>query len=547
MTNGNYLIRLGSASLFAAAVSISHAGLAEHTQEDHAVSADAEIGTVDFKVSCDQTVRKDFDRALGRMYHMMYEQARSEFEAIAKADPQCAMAHWGVASTLFQPLWPTRPDKEALQWGWREIQKAMELEPTTEREQLLVKATAAFFEKPETAGYWDRINRWAEDMVAAYDANPDDLDLAALYALSRLARAQVAEDRDPLHDEAEAILRKVWEAEPTHPGAIHYTIHATDAEGRAENALDVVQEYGKIAPQVPHALHMPTHLYVRLSDWPKVIDWNKRSADAALRNPVNGAVSHHYAHAIDYLLYAYLQQGEDDKALAVFEEAMEKDRHQASFISTFHLAAMPARLAVEQHQWEDAIAQEPGTPHYLPWETTFWPLGLTWFARGLGGVHTGNLELAREAEEQLEELRDQAKAKGEELFTTYLEVDRRILAGWIAQAEGETKKAVGLIRSAAELESTVEKHPVSPGALLPPYEALGDLLMDMGRPVEALEAYRRSDEIWPGRFNTLLGAARAANAADNEAAARKYYGQLLEVAGDSKRAGVSEARRFLEE
>jgi len=546
MNNGNF-IGLICAFLFATAVSISHAGLTEHTQNEHAKSADAEIGTVDFRVSCDQDVHKDFDRALGQLHHMMYEHARSEFEAIVKEDPECSMAHWGIATTLFQPLWPTRPDKETLERGWREIQKAMGLKPATRREQLLVKATAAFFQEPETAKYWDRINRWAKGMAVVYEANPDDLDTAALYALSRLALAQVAEDRDPLHDEAEEILRKIWEKEPTHPGAIHYTIHATDVDGRAENALDIVQEYGKIAPEVPHALHMPTHIYVRLGDWPKVIDWNKRSADAALKYPVNGAVSHHYVHAIDYLLYAHLQQGEDDQALAVFEEVMDKDRYQASSISTFHLAAMPARLAVEQRQWDNAITLQPGTPGYLPWETAFWPLGLTWFARGIGGVHEDNLDLAREAEQQLEHLRDQARVGGEELDATYIEVDRRILAGWIAHAAGDAKKAVQLIRSATELERTVEKPPVSPGSLLPPYEALGDLLMDMDCPVEALEAYERSDAIWPGRFNTLLGAARAANAADNEAAARQYYGQLLDIAGDSERAEVLEARRFLDE
>ena len=539
--------RLISTFLLATAISISPAVLAKHTSSDHAMSADAKIGTVDFKVSCKRTVREDFDRALGQMHHMMYEEARSEFEAIAEADPECSMAHWGIATTLFQPLWPTRPDQARLERGWQEIQKAKDLGPATEREQLLLEATAGFFHEPETAEYRVRINRWAEGMAAAYTVNPDDLETATLYALSRLALAQVAEDRDSLHDEAEEILRKAWEEQPTHPGAIHYTIHATDIDGRAENALDIVQEYGEMAPQVPHALHMPTHIYVRLGDWPKVITWNDRSAEAALMSPVKGDISHHYVHAIDYLLYAYLQQGEDDRALVVFEEAMNQDRHQASFISTFHLAAMPARLAVEQHEWDNAIALEPGMPDYLPWETTFWPLGMTWFARGLGGVHTGNLELAREAEDQLEALRDQAKVGREELFATYIEVDRRILASWISQAEGDAEEAVQLMRLAAELEGTVEKHPVTPGALLPPYEALGDLLMEMDRPVEALEAYQNSDEIWPGRFNTLLGAARAANQADDEATARQYYGQLLAIAGDSERAGVIEARRFLDE
>ncbi|MBE9170062.1 hypothetical protein IQ238_21915 [Pleurocapsales cyanobacterium LEGE 06147] len=535
--------------MFAAGLSVSYSGLAQHTHghDDEAVPAGEEIGAVDFRVSCDPAVREDFDRALGLMHHMMYEQARSEFEAIAKADPECAMTYWGIATTLFQPLWPERPSEEELERGWRKIQKAQDLEPATERERLLVNATAGFFREPETVGYWDRINRWAEGMTAAYEANPDDFDTAALYGLSRLAIAEGAENRDTLYDEAEKVLRAVWEEEPTHPGAIHYSIHATDIDGRAENALDMVEVYGEIAPEVAHALHMPSHIYVRLGDWPEVIDWNRRSADAALRKPVNGAVSHHYIHAIDYLLYAYLQQGEDDKAQAVFEEAMGKDKHQASFISAFHAAIMPARLVVERREWEEAAALELRTPDYLPWDKTLWPESQTWYARGLGGVHTGDLETAREAERRLEELRERAKAEGEKSFATYIDVDRQILAGWIARSEGDAEEAVRLMRSAAELEGTVEKHPVTPGALLPPYEALGDLLMDLDRPAEALAAYRESDKIWPERFNTLLGAARAARAADDETAAAKYYGRLLEIADDSKRVEVSEARRFWDE
>jgi tetratricopeptide (TPR) repeat protein len=407
-----------------------------------------------------------------------------------------------------------------------------------------MEATEEFFREPETVGYWDRINRWAEGMTAAYKANPDDLDTAALYGLSRLAIAQGVENRDPFYDEAEKVLRAVWQEEPKHPGAIHYSIHATDIDGRAENALDMVEVYGEIAPEVPHALHMPSHIYVRLGDWPEVINWNRLSADAALRKPVNGSVSHHYIHALDYLLYAYLQQGEDDKARAVFEEAMGKDRHQASFISAFHAAIMPARLAVERREWEEAAALEPRTPDYLPWDKTLWPESQTWYARGLGGVHTGDLETAREAERRLEELWERAKAEGEKSFATYIDVDRQILAGWIARSEGDAEEAVRLMQSAAELEGTVEKHPVTPGALLPPYEALGDLLMDLDRPADALAAYRASDEIWPGRFNTLLGAARAAQAADDKTAASKYYGRLLEIAGDSERVEVNEIKRF---
>ncbi|WP_404364008.1 hypothetical protein [Marinobacter sp.] len=505
----------------------------------------AEIGRVDFQASCAPEVRDDFDHALGLMHHMMYKQARVKFKDITEADPGCAMAYWGIATTLFQPLWPERPDSETLQKGWEIIQKAHDKAPAEGRARQLIDATAAFFRGPGTAGYWERIRGWAEGMSRAYAANPDDHDVAALYALSRLALAMQADGRDPLHDEAETILRTIWEKEPTHPGAIHYSIHATDVDGRAENALDIVETYGKIAPEVPHALHMPSHIYVRLGDWPAVIKWNKRSAAAVPREPVNG-LSLHYLHAMDYLVYAYLQQGRDDKAEAAVNTAMEQGKHQSSFVSAFHTAAMPARLAVEQRDWERAAALEPRTPEYLPWDNAKWAEGLVWYAKGLGGAHTDGLALAQQAEQRLKTLRDEADASGESGFATNIEIDRRILSGWIAYAQGKADQAVAQIHSAAELESTIQKSPVTPGALCPPNEALGDLLMKLDRPEQALKAYQASDEIWPGRFNTLKGAARAAKAAGNKKAARQYYQVLLDNAGDSKRPQVKEARAFLE-
>ena len=508
--------------------------------------AEEGLGTVDFEASCAEASRQAFDRALSSLHHMMYEQARAGFEEIVARDPDCAMAHWGVGMTLFQPLWPTRPSAEDLTRGWEAVETAEAEDPGSRRERLLVEAAAGFFSNPEAADWWTRIERWADGMDEAYRAHPEDLDTAAFYALSRLALAPVADERGPLHDEAESVLRAVYEEEPTHPGAIHYTIHANDAAGRADRSLDIVRSYGEIAPDVPHALHMPSHIYVRLGEWPEVIDWNRRSADAALKHPAGDAVSHHYLHAADYLLYAFLQRGEDERAAAVLEEALAKADHQRSFISAFHAASMPARYAVERRDWKAAAALEPRSPAYLPWDQALWAEGLTWLARGLGSVHTGDLERALEAGERLAVLRDEASAGGEQGFADYIDIDRRILAGWLARAEDDNEEAVELIRSAAELEGTVEKHPVTPGALLPPHEALGDLLMDLDRPEEALAAYRASSEVWPGRFNTLLGAARAAAAAGDEAAADDYYAELLELAEGSDRAALSEAQQHLE-
>jgi len=513
-----------------------------HMHDDAPVDPADSVGAVDFGADCDEAVRGEFDRALALMHHMMYVQARGEFESIVRRDPGCAMAHWGVATTLFQPLWGTTPSAAEIETARRSIAQARE-SVESERERLLIEATGAFFD-PETDELWKRLPGWIEGMAEAHSAYPDDLDIAALYGLSLLTEAQRADDRHALHDEAEALLQSVWEREPTHPGAIHYAIHATDADGRAENALDMVESYGEIAPNVPHALHMPSHIYVRLGDWPEVIDWNTRSAEAALEHEVNGAISFHYIHAVDYLVYGHLQRGEDSTAENIWHVAQERGRHQGSFPGAFHLAAIPARLAVERQDWETAAAVEPRVPDYIEWENYQWPEGLSWYARGMGAVHTGDLESAREAERRLAKLAEKSRSAADERFEVYIETDRHILAGWIAHAEGDAERAVELMRSAVELQGSVEKHPVTPGALLPPHEALGDLLMKLDRPDEALAAYAQGDEIWPGRYNTLVGAVQAARESGDRQTAARWAARLVETAPDSERDSVEMARQL---
>ncbi len=534
------------AGLLAGGLGLPTHSAAQHSHAHHAdahIAVAGEIGTVDFRVACDDAVQADFDHALGLMHHMMYAQAREAFAAIAAAQPDCAMAYWGVATTLFQPLWGTRPTTAELQRGIRKIQRAATIGVRDPREQRLLNATAAFFTEAEGTRFSDRLDGWHEGMAAAYASHPDDPDIAALYALALLSMAQApGRDRDRLHDWAEVLLREVWERLPDHPGAIHYAIHATDADGRAQNALDLVEHYATIAPEVPHALHMPSHIYVRLGDWPQVIDWNMRSAEAALAQSSGERLSHHYIHAIDYLVYAHLQRGEDRRAAELAEEALTAGAHQPSFISAFHHAAIPARLAIEQQHWQQAMSLEPRVPSELPWDESTWAEGLSWYAKGLGGVHGGDLALARTAKQRLAELATRARDREEEAFATYLEIDRHILSGWVHFAEDRTDEAIAQMRSAVALEGTVEKHPVTPGALLPPNEALGDLLLRLDQPQAALSAYARADTVWPTRFNTLLGAARAARAAGDLPESRGYYARLLAMAGDSRRDGVEEAR-----
>ncbi len=496
------------------------------------------VGTVDFQANCNADVQADVDHALAMMHHMMYTQARAEFEAISQADPGCAMAYWGVATTLFQPLWGTTPSAEDITEGRRAIQQASSL-AKDERERRLISATAAFFE-PDTDKVGERLAGWIRGMEQAYEAYPNDTNVASLYALSRLTLARSADNRKALHNEAEKVLRDVWQTEASHPGAVHYSIHATDADGRAGNATEIVDSYTGIAPSVPHALHMPSHIYVRLGDWPRMIDWNQKSAKVAVEHKVNGATSFHYIHALDYLVYGHLQRGEDSAARKVWETAQANGPHQANFPGAFHLASIPARLAVETQDWKAAAAIAPRSVDYIDWDKFAWPEALSWYARGLGAVHTGDLAGAREAEQRLKTLAEAARSAADQRFSTYIEVDRRILAGWIAKADGDPDRAIELMDSAGQLEATVEKHPVSPGTLKPPYEALGDLLLALNRPTEALAAYGQSDQTWPNRYQTLVGAARSANLAGDTETAGRWSRRLLEIAPETERGPMDQ-------
>ena len=509
---------------------------------------EAALGAVHFDVSCLDEVSEDFDGAIALLHHMQYVESRAAFERIEETDPGCGMAHWGIAMTLFQPLWPSRPGPEALLRGWEEVRKAQELGTETDREADFVTAAEAFFRDPESAEWWTRIQRWSEAMSQAYATRPDDIETAAFYALSQLAAGQVAPDRMAHHGRAAEVLLGIYEREPTHPGAVHYTIHSNDVDTRAGESLEVVRIYSDIAPEVPHALHMPTHIFVRLGAWPEVIEWNLRSAAAALRLPADDGISHHYPHALDYLVYAYLQRGEDDKASALVTEISGKEEpFQGTFISAFHLASLPARYAIERRAWDEARAITPGTPASVAWEGFWWAESLSWFARGLGASHGGDAGEAERAEGRMIALRDAARAAGEEGFAEYIEVDRLVLAAWRAHVAGQSERALELAREAVEIEAATQKHPITPGALYPSQEALGDLLLELERPQEALSAYEGSLATWPGRFNSLLGAARSAHSADLDIRSREHYQALLEISSeaDSSRPALAEAREAL--
>jgi tetratricopeptide (TPR) repeat protein len=480
---------------------------------------------------------------------MTYPQARDAFQRVATTDPRCAMAHWGIAMTLFQPLWPTRPRPEALRRGWEAVQKAQSLQLPTERERLFVAAAEAFFLEPASPDYWLRIRRWERATESVYVAFPNDTEAAAFHALALLATAPTDSISRAHADMAASILLRILQRNPDHPGAMHYLVHANDVPGREQESLEITRKYEMVAPDNPHAIHMPTHIYTRLGDWNGVIRGNLRAAEAALEYPAGDHrefVWDEFPHAIEYLVYAYLQKGADGDAAAQLTRLRATARLEPTFKTAFHLASTQARYALERGAWNEAallVARQPAT---LDWDRFTWPEAIARFARGLGAAHRDKLDEARAAGKRLEELEAATRKAGEDLFARNIRVLRLELTAWLAHVEGERESSVSLMREAAEIEASTPKHAVTPGPTLPAHELLGDLLMEQKRPAEALAAYKRSLELYPRRFNGLLGAARAARALGEASVARPLYQELLEVAdGGTRQPALEEARAYL--
>jgi tetratricopeptide (TPR) repeat protein len=511
--------------------------------------ADHALGTVDFPVSCSEQAQAELNRAMALLHHMTYPQAREAFERVAATDTRCAMAHWGIATTLFQPLWPTRPRPEALQRGWDEVQKAKALQPPTERERLFVAAAEAFFLEPGSPDYWLRIRRWEQAMEKAHASLPEDSEVAAFYALAHLATAPSNAISRAHSDRAAEILLRIYKKNPDHPGAMHYLVHANDVPGRERELLEITRKYESVAPRNPHALHMPTHIYTRLGEWDGVIRGNLKAAEAALEHPAGDKgefVWDELPHAIEYLVYSYLQKGADDEAAAQVKRLRATARLEPTFKTAFHLASTQARYALERRAWDEAASIVPREPASLDWDRFTWPESISWFARGLGAAHLGKAADAKAAGVRLEELEAATRKAGEELFARNIRMLHLELNAWIARVEGRDESSLALMREAAELEASTPKHAVTPGPTLPAHELLGDLLMEQKQPAEALAAYKRSMELYPRRFNGLLGAARAAHALGDGSSARTFYKELLEVAdGGTREPALKEAESYV--
>lgn len=518
-------------------------------QQEHAHAHGAEtLGTVVFPTSCRPEVGGAFTRATALLHSFGYEQARKGFEDVARRDPKCGIAHWGIAMTYYHPIWapPTAADLAA---GRAAAEKAAEVGANTDRERAYIAAIGAFYREPDPRSRAQAFRQAMEDVSRRF---PDDDEAAIFHALTLLATAPPSDATFANQKKAAEVLNRLLPRHPDHPGIAHYVIHSFDYPALAKEALPAARAYAKIAPSSPHALHMPSHIFTRLGLWRESIASNLDSAAAgrklvALTHP--GAASFDALHALDYLEYAYLQVDDQAKARSVLEEASSaKTFDEPNFAAAYALAAVPARWALERRDWKGAAALDVPAAD-LPWKQVPYATAITFFARAIGAARSGQPDRARDAVLKLRELQAglaKSPPAGPYDWASHVESLRLAAEGIAARVEGRDAEGLRLLQSAADLDEKTGKHAVTPGSILPPRELLADILLEMGRATEALAEYEAALAEAPNRFNSLAGAARAAERAGKTERAAELYSRLIEMTADAaRRPELEEARRFV--
>jgi len=504
-------------------------------QHDHAKPGE-KLGAVSFATSCAPAEQPAFNRAMAMLHSFWFTEAHKAFSAVASADSGCAMAHWGVAMTMWGNPFVRQPiGAEQQREGVAAAGRAAALSSRTQhREQMYIDAALALWRDADKADHLTRLTRHAEAMKKLYDAHPEDPEAAMFYARALIANAAPTDREFRNQLLAASLLEPLFARQPDHPGLAHYIIHTFDSPKLATKALSAAKRYAAIAPAAPHALHMPSHIFTRLGHWDESIQTNRRSA--AAEPDSNAAV-----HPNDYMVYAYLQQGRDAEALKVVARtSAAADRFYGAILG-YNATAMPARYALERSSWQEAAA--------LPVPVASAPFveAVTRFARAIGAARSGRTTQAEADVAALAALRDTLKARNDTYWSTILEAQRLAAAAWIAKSSGKNDEAVRLARQAAELEESVEKHPVTPGPLLPARELEGDLLLELGRPAEALLSFEKTLAREPRRARALFGAARAAEKAGKRSVAATRYKELLTLMdrAEPSRGEVRVAKAFL--
>ncbi len=511
-------------------------------QHEHPAGDTARLGKVTFPVSCAPSVQQQFSSAVAMLHSFWYEKARETFGAVAEKDPTCSMAYWGIAMTYYHPIWQP-PGSADLKAGGTLIEKAKLVGAKTQRERDYIAAVETFYKDSDKLDHASRALAYERAMEQIQAHNPDDHEAAIFHALALLATAPPTDKTYVNQKKAGAILEPLFAKEPEHPGIAHYIIHAYDNPPLAQGALDAARRYAKIAPDSPHALHMPSHIFTRLGLWQESIDSNLASVASAKKNNA----PEDELHAKDYLIYAYLQSAQDRGARRALEAPPSgRGDDPQHFAWLYAMGTSPARYAVERHQWAEAAALAV-SPDTFPGGRWAWTEANLHFARALGLSHTGKIEAARTEVRKLVSLRDTLTEVNDKYWADQVEIQRESAESWITLAEGKNEEALRQMRSAAEHEDATDKHPVTPGVILPARELLGEMFLELNKPAEAMVEFEATLRTSPNRFNSLSGAARAAERAGDDAKAKTYYAKLLSMCehADGDRPELEEARTLL--
>jgi hypothetical protein len=517
--------------------------LAQH--EGHEGMAADQIGSasVNFETSCAPAVKEDFNKAVALLHSFWFPESTKLFDEIGKKDPNCAMAHWGLAMSQWGNPFGGLRQAQQIERGKAIVATAQSTGSPTPREKALIDAVGILFSSADPGTQRDRVTRYEAAMQAVSAANPKDTEVKIFYALAVAQSATPTDKTYAKQLQAAEILGPLFKQMPKHPGLAHYIIHAYDAPALADRALPAARSYASLAPAIPHALHMPSHTFTRVGAWKESIETNKRSAEAAAKT--NGPGEE--LHALDYQTYAYLQIAQDKAAKAVVDHAVsvtgggEGAAAGAAGAGAFAVAAIPARYALERGAWAEASALQV-RPANTPYTEA-----MTHFARAIGASRDGHPDQAAADIAKLAELRDKLKSMQDAYWTEQVDIQRRVAIAWQTFAQGQKDEGLAQLKAAADSEDATDKSAVTPGPLAPARELYGFMLLEANRPKEALVAFEATMKKEPNRFRGTYGAARAAEAAGDKAKARTYYKELLVIAkdADTERPELTAAKKFV--
>ncbi len=525
---------------------------AQHGEHDALRGAIPEqLGEVTFPVSCSAAAQKEFNRAMALFHSFWFEPAKKSFAKVLEHDPNCGMAHWGIAiMSMGNPFaWPPNPN--ALKAGAAAMAEAQRMGAKSERERDYIAALAVFFKDWETSDHRPRALAFENAMKGVTARYPQDIEAQILYALVLNATALPTDKTLSNQLKAASMLEPLFKKYPNHPGIAHYLIHTYDYTELAEKGLPAARAYAKIAPSVPHALHMPSHIFSRVGLWQEMVESNRASylrAKSELKETTLGVGTYDALHAMDYMVFAHLQQAQDKTAKQLLDEVVAiRKVNVENFVAAYAFAAIPARFALERGDWKQVAALQL-LPTDLAWSKFPQAEAILVFARGLGGARIGDVAAAQKDVERLHALKEAMTAAKMGYWAGQTDFQIKTVKAWIAFAQKRHDEAVQLMRAAAEAEDASDKHPVTPGNIAPSRELLGEMLMALNQPGQAFADFERSLNRDPNRFRGIYGAARAAEASGNRQAARDYYTNLLTLTEnrDTERQELARAKAFLE-